>query len=74
MARAIIGGMTYDDLIRHYRTQVAAADAMKVHQSTVSDYRRNGIPALRQLQIEALTKGALRAGPECDKYRVPAAA
>jgi len=31
-------------------------------------------PALRQLQIEALTAGKLRAEADCDKFRVPAAA
>jgi hypothetical protein len=29
---------------------------------------------LRQLQIEALTGGKLRAEPDCDKFRVPSLA
>jgi hypothetical protein len=66
--------MIYDDLISHFRTQVAAAEALGVFQSTVSDWKARGaIPPLRQLQVEALTAGKLKAGPECDRFRVPAA-
>jgi hypothetical protein len=28
-------------------------------------------PPLRQLQIEALTRGQLKAEPDCDKFRFP---
>lgn len=35
-------------------------------------WRDKGIPPLRQLELENLTGGRLRAGPECDRYRVPA--
>ena len=70
IGRAIIGAMTKEEVIRHYGTQAAVALALGgMNQSTVSGWR--DVPALRQLQIEALTGGALKADPSCDKYRVP---
>jgi hypothetical protein len=68
----IMRSMTYEDVIAHYRTQVAAADALGIYQSNVSDWKRNGVPPLRQLELEALTGGALKADPACDRFRVPA--
>ena len=71
MGGAIIGAMTKDEVIRYYGTQTAVALALgDVTQSTVSGWK--AVPALRQLQIEALTGGALKADAACDKYRVPA--
>jgi DNA-binding transcriptional regulator YdaS (Cro superfamily) len=61
--------MDKDSAIRHFGTQTAMAAALGCDQSTVSGWGRFP-PPLRQLQIEALTNGELRAGPECDKYRV----
>jgi hypothetical protein len=53
-------------------SQVALARALGVAQASVSLWGEFP-PPLRQLQIEALTGGALRAEPECDKFRVPSA-
>jgi len=53
-------------------TQTKLANALGIDQSTVSGWKEFP-PALRQLQIEALTAGRLRAEPDCDKYRVPSA-
>ncbi len=65
--------MTYDDLIEHFETQVAAAAFLGINQSNLSDWKRKeGIPPIRQLKIEAMTDGKLKAGPECDKLRFPA--
>jgi DNA-binding transcriptional regulator YdaS (Cro superfamily) len=62
--------MTYSDLIAHFGTQVAAAAALGIHQSNVSDWKARGvIPPLRQLELERLTSGVLKAGSECDKFR-----
>ena len=50
-------------------TQQALAKALGITQGSVSlwgDYP----PPLRQLQIEALTGGTLRAEPDCDCFRV----
>ena len=46
------------------------AEALGMSQGSVSLWDKYP-PPLRQLQIEALTGGKLRAEPDCDKYRVP---
>lgn len=54
--------MTYNQVIRHYKTQTAVAAALKTTQPTVANWKaRNRIPPLRQLQLEALTGGVLKA-------------
>lgn len=60
-------------VIEHFGSQVAVARAVGVNQAAVAQWGE-APPPLRQLQIEVLTGGALKAGPECDQYRVPAAA
>ena len=59
-ARAVIGG-----------TQSQLAAALGITQGSVALWGTYP-PPLRQLQIEAITAGALRAEPDCDKFRVPA--
>ena len=63
--------MTKDQAVAHFGTQVKLAEALGMSQGSISLW---GVapPALRQLQIEALSRGVLRADPECDKFRVPA--
>ncbi len=63
----IVGKMTYDDVIEHFGTQAKAADALGLTQSSISDWKRVGITNLRQLHIEAVTKGRLKADPEAKK-------
>ena len=65
--------MTKDEAIKWAGTQVKLGAALGVSQGTVAGWGENP-PALRQLQIEALSAGVLRAEPDCDKFRVPAAA
>ena len=48
----------------------AAAKALGIAPPSVTMWKDDQIPELRQLQIERLTGGKLRAGPECDKFRV----
>lgn len=63
--------MTKDEAIQALGgTQAALAERLGMTQGSVSLW---GLypPPLRQLQIEALTHGALRAESECDIYRVP---
>mgnify|MGYP003456782076 FL=1 len=62
--------MTKTEAINHFGSQVAAAKALGIAQPSVSLWPEQ-LPELRQLQIENLTDGALKAGPECDKFRVP---
>lgn len=52
-------------------TQEQLASKLGMTQGSVSLWK--SVPALRQLQIEALSQGQLKADPECDKFRVPAA-
>jgi DNA-binding transcriptional regulator YdaS (Cro superfamily) len=52
-----------------FGTQSALARALGIDQSSVATWKEYP-PPLRQLQIEALTRGALKAEPDCDKYRV----
>lgn len=56
--------MKVDDLIKHFGSTRAIQDALGVTKSAVSQWRAAGVPALRQYQIQALTKGKLRATPE----------
>lgn len=64
--------MTKDQVIEHFGSQAAVAVALGIRQPSVWEWG-DPLPPLRQLEIERLTAGALRAGPECDKYRVAAA-
>ena len=50
-------------------TQASLAVALGIKQSSVALWGEHP-PPLRQLQIEALTVGRLRAEPDCDKFRV----
>jgi DNA-binding transcriptional regulator YdaS (Cro superfamily) len=61
--------MTKTEVLAHFGGAVATAKALGISQPSVSNWSEQ-LPELRQLEIEQLTGGALRAGPECDKYRV----
>lgn len=65
--------MTKDDAIAEFGTQVKLAQALGMSQGSVSLWGAYP-PELRQLQIEAMTQGRLKAEADCDKYRVPAKA
>lgn len=62
--------MKFDQLIDHFGSQVAAADALGVTQPTLSNWKKRGrIPHLQQLRIEHVTRGKLKAHPEILKAR-----
>lgn len=61
--------MNKSEALAHFVTGRALAEALGISQPSVSMWPEQ-IPELRQLQLEQITAGALRAGPECDKYRV----
>ena len=65
-----MSAMTKDEAVKHYGTQAKLAEALGIFQGSVALWK-DKVPPMRQLQIEALTGGALKAGPECDKFRVP---
>lgn len=57
--------MKFDQLIKHFGTQLAAANAIGVSQPTLSNWKTRGkIPALQQIRIEHATKGKLKADPK----------
>ena len=63
--------MTKDEAIAAVGgTQSQLAAALGITQGSVALWGTYP-PPLRQLQIEVITAGALRAEPDCDKYRVP---
>lgn len=53
--------MTFDQLLKHYGTQVSIAKALGVSQPCVSNWSKRGsIPALQQMRAFMLTKGQLK--------------
>lgn len=54
--------MTTDQAIKHYGTQQKLATALGIKQGSVSGWGEYP-PALRQLQLQRLTKGRLKAEP-----------
>jgi len=68
---AIIAAMNKQQVIDFFGGVNATAKALGIAQPSVSNWP-DRLPELRQLQVERLTKGKLRAGAECDPYRVPA--
>lgn len=53
--------MNYEDLIRHYGSQAAAARALGIKPPSVAEWKEDGIPLPRQAQYEILTDGKLKA-------------
>lgn len=54
--------MKLDQVIKHFGSQLAVAKALGTTQPTISNWKaRGGIPHIRQLQIEHVTKGKLKA-------------
>ncbi len=62
-------GMNTREVIEHFGSQHAVAEALGIRQPSVANWKESP-PPLRQLQLEAVTGGALKAEPDCDKYRV----
>lgn len=52
--------MKTTDAIAHFKTRANLARALKINYASVAGWGEE-VPALRQLQLEALTHGALRA-------------
>lgn len=63
--------MNFNQVIEHFGSQVAAADAIGVTQPTLSNWKKRGsIPQLQQLRIQHITKGKLKAAPEILQRKV----
>lgn len=52
--------MTYDQIIKHFGSQAAAARSLGVSQPSVWGWK-DGIPIERQIDIEIKTEGKLKA-------------
>ena len=53
--------MTYEQLIKYFGSQAAIARAFGITQPSVAEWADRGVPPLRQVQGEMLTKKRLRA-------------
>lgn len=61
--------MNFDDLMRQFGTQRAAADALGMKYQAVNNWLRRGhIPWRAQIELERLTRGRLRAEPYPGKH------
>lgn len=59
-----IAGMRTSEVVEHYGSQKAIADALDIKQPSVAEWG-DYPPPLRQIQIEKLTRRKLKAEPEC---------
>lgn len=58
---ANIGAMKFQDLVKHFGTQAAAAKRLGVSPPALVKWKKEGIPPLRQLHIQHVTRGRLKA-------------
>ena len=56
--------MRTEDVIKHFSTQLKTAAVLGINQSSVAEWGEFP-PDPRQLQIEKITKGVLKAEPGC---------
>ena len=54
--------MTTEEAVKHYGTQTKLADALGIKQGSVSGWGEFP-PPLRQLQLQQITRGKLKAEP-----------
>lgn len=59
------------DVLHHFKTQTAVADALGIKQPSVASWGEYP-PGVRQLQLEFLTGGALKAEPKWKLKAKPA--
>ena len=64
--------MTKDEAIKWAGTQVKLAERLGMKSQGSVSLWGEFPPPLRQLQIEAISGGALKAEPDCDRWRFPA--
>lgn len=62
LGRLIIGRMRTEDAIKHFGTASALARALKIKPPSIYGWGEC-VPKLRQLQLEELTGGELKADP-----------
>jgi transcriptional repressor of cell division inhibition gene dicB len=64
--------VTKDDAISYFGSQAALADALGIRQPSVAGWET--VPELRQLQLEIMTGGKLKADPEIKRPQAEARA
>lgn len=67
----MIAPMNKAEVIQHFGSVGETARALGLSQPSVTNWG-DQLPILRQLEIERLTRGVLKAGPECNRFRVGA--
>jgi DNA-binding transcriptional regulator YdaS (Cro superfamily) len=58
-----------EDAIKYFRTRARLAGALGIKPPSISEWKDEP-PPLRQLQLERITNGELKAEQHCDTYRV----
>lgn len=53
--------MDIEEVVKFFGGTVETCGALDVTKGAISQWRQDGIPELRQFQIEALTKGKFKA-------------
>ena len=53
--------MDIEAVISYFGSVKAAAKALDVYPQVIYQWKANGIPALRQYQVQVMTKGKLKA-------------
>ena len=56
--------MKYKEAQKYYGSDVALANALELPKQSMTKYKKNGIPLLRQIQLEDITNGNLKADPK----------
>jgi transposase len=53
--------MTFTDLVVHFGTVSKAAKALGYTRQTIYDWRQRGVPEGKQLEIQKMTRGQVKA-------------
>lgn len=62
--------MKIEQIIKHFGSQIAIAEALGVQQPAVSMWKTRGhVPHLQQLRLQHLTNGKLKAAPDILKRK-----
>lgn len=60
--------MTKSEVVAHFGSIQAVADALGIKYQSVYGWSDNGVPLGRQWQLQAMTKGKLKVTPAPKKY------
>lgn len=60
-ANRMSGAMTYENIVKHFKSQAEAARSLGIPQTTISAWATRPIPYSRQVHIQYATGGKLKA-------------